>query len=66
MLGALTVHLSCDPAKLSVFRGRGDAMKTAEVIKPIIREVLSIAGGFVGEGQAAVNGAPTLDKLFVA
>ena len=41
-------------------------MKTAEIIKPIIREVLSIAGCFVDEGQAAVNGAPPLDKLFVA
>lgn len=41
-------------------------MKTPEVIKSIIREVLSIACGFVDEGQAAVNGAPSLDELFVA
>ena len=66
MPGTLTTHLSCGPAKLSVFRGRRDAMKTAEVIKSIIREVLSVAGCFVDEGEAAVNGAAALDKLFVA
>ncbi|MFY9622284.1 MAG: hypothetical protein WAM70_00155 [Pyrinomonadaceae bacterium] len=41
-------------------------MKTAEVIKSVIREILGIAGCFVDEGKAAVNGAAALGELFVA
>jgi hypothetical protein len=36
-------------------------MKTAEIIKPIIPEVLSVTGRLVDERQAALNGAPALD-----